>query len=467
MTTLTPEQVVKELDKYIIGQDEAKRAVAIAVRNRWRRCQLPPELRDEVAPKNIIMIGPTGVGKTEIARRLARLVSAPFIKVEAMKFTEVGYIGKDVESMIRELVDIAVKMVREEESEQIAAKASELALERVLDLLVPTAKSRPGNLEIVLSEGRGRTVEAAPAPAEAKQAERKESEARKKFRELLESGKLDDRMLELELTIQASPMVGVIGSPNLEEMGINLREMMGSLFPKGRRRRRVSVREAIEILKQEEMNKLIDMDQVVKKGIERTEQNGIVFVDEIDKIAARHSRGHGPDVSREGVQRDLLPVVEGCSVNTKYGMVRTDHILFIAAGAFHHSKPSDLMPELQGRFPIRVELATLSKEDFLTILQEPQNSLARQYRALLKTEGIDLDFSADALEEIANFAALVNERTENIGARRLQTIMETVLEEISFNAPTQTEKAITIDAAYVQKRLKEIVKDTDLSRYIL
>ncbi len=463
MKTLIPAEIVKELDRYIIGQDDAKRAVAIALRNRWRRQQLPPELREEVAPKNIIMIGPTGVGKTEIARRLARLANAPFVKVEAMKFTEVGYIGKDVESMIRDLVDLAIKMVREEEREQIEKKAQELARERVLDLLVPPHGRKPANLEIVFSEGGTRKEESPPTDKPAENA----NETREKFRKLLKAGKLNDRMLELEVTVQASPMVGVIGSGNMEEMGLNIREMLGGMLPKNKKNRKVTVEQAIEILAEEEAHKLIDMDDVVKKGIERTEQNGIVFLDEIDKIATRHSKGHGPDVSREGVQRDILPIVEGCSVNTKYGMVKTDHVLFVAAGAFHHSKPSDLMPELQGRFPIRVELSSLSKEDFLTILQEPQNSLTRQYSALLQAEGIDLQFTPDALEEMANFAALVNEQTENIGARRLHTIMETVLEEISFDAPTRKEKAIKIDAAYVRERLKDIAKDADLSRYIL
>lgn len=463
MKALKPKEIVKALDKYIVGQDDAKRAVAIAVRNRWRRQRLPDELRDEVAPKNIMMIGPTGVGKTEIARRLSRLVNAPFIKVEAVKFTEVGYIGKDVESMIRELVDLAVKMVNEEEQVRVREKAQELAEERILDLLVPTPTKKPAELKDVWTAIPGEGIDAGPE----KKAEYPELGTRDKIRALFKKGKLDNRFVELETTTRVTPVVEIVGGAGLEEMGLNLREMFSSIMPRSKKHRKVTVKEAMKILAEEEAQKLIDMDEVVKKSIERTEQSGIIFLDELDKIASREAAGRGPDVSREGVQRDILPIVEGCTVNTKYGMVRTDHILFIAAGAFHITKPSDLIPELQGRFPIRVELNSLTKDDFLTILKEPQNSLTRQYVALLKTEKIHLDFGEEALSEIANYSAMVNDRTENIGARRLHTIMERVLEEISFDAPDRKGERVSITADYVRDRLKDIAADQDLSRYIL
>ncbi|MFO1462413.1 MAG: ATP-dependent protease ATPase subunit HslU [bacterium] len=443
----TPREIVSELDRYIVGQKAAKRAVAIALRNRWRRQNVGPELRDEIAPKNIIMIGPTGVGKTEIARRLAKLASAPFIKVEASKFTEVGYVGKDVESIIRELTETGVKMVREEETAHVMAKAEDLAEERLLDLLVPSApKAAPG--------------EAEPDSG---------ASTREKFRQRLKEGKLNEATVELESGGSPGgilPMIEVVSGPNLEELGSNLKEMMSGLFPKARKRSKLKVPEALRVLVQEEAAKLIDMEQVTKLAIERVEQSGIVFLDEIDKIAGKES-SHGPDVSREGVQRDILPIVEGSNVNTKYGMVRTDHILFIAAGAFHVSKPSDLIPELQGRFPIRVELDSLGREDFLRILQEPANSLTKQYEALLATEQIRVRFTPDGLQEIAEFAALVNERTENIGARRLHTIMERVLDEISFEAPDRRGIELQVDSAYVREKLADVVQDQDLSRYIL
>ncbi|MBI2083663.1 MAG: ATP-dependent protease ATPase subunit HslU [Deltaproteobacteria bacterium] len=441
LRSFTPREIVSELDKYIIGQKEAKRAVAIALRNRWRRQQVPKDLRDEIAPKNIIMIGPTGVGKTEIARRLSKLAGAPFVKVEASKFTEVGYVGKDVESMIRELTELAVKMVREEEHERVAVRAQEVAEERVLDLLTNMASRR--NADPVLLD--------------------------QDLRSLLRAGKLDEQMVELEISSQPLQLVEIVSSGGLplEEMGMNLKEMFGNLMPKNKKKRKVRLGEALRILTQEESSKMIDMDNVIRKAIERVEQNGIVFLDEIDKIAGREAAGRGPDVSREGVQRDILPIVEGSTVSTKYGMVRTDHILFIAAGAFHVSKPSDLIPELQGRFPIRVELKSLSKDDFLRILEEPKNSLITQYIELMRTEKLNLEFTHDAAEEIAKFAVLVNERTENIGARRLHTLMEKVLDEILFAASEMSNQKIVIDGQYVRNHLSEIVKDVDLSRYIL
>ncbi len=453
----TPREIVSELDRYIIGQNAAKRAVAIALRNRWRRQNVPEELRDEIAPKNIIMIGPTGVGKTEIARRLAKLANAPFIKVEASKFTEVGYVGKDVESMIRELTETAITMIKEEEQAKVHGKAEDLAEERVLDLLLPKASQ-----EAVPATAKPEGEANVKSPAEV------ELKTREKLRQMLKEGRLNDRVIELESTPQGiMPMIEVVSGPNLDELGMNLKDMFSNFFPKGGpKRRRVKVPEALEILAQEEAAKLVDMDQVTKAAIKRVEDNGIIFLDEIDKIAGKQG-GAGPDISREGVQRDILPIVEGSNVNTKYGMVRTDHILFIAAGAFHVAKPSDMIPELQGRFPIRVELDSLTTEDFLRILQEPANSLSKQYMALLETEQVKLRYTEDGLREIAEMAAKVNEGTENIGARRLHTIMESVLDEMLFDAPDKAGFALTVDGKYVRDKLSHIVKDQDLSRYIL
>ena len=446
---LTPREIVRELDKYVIGQARAKRAVAIALRNRIRRQKLPPEMAEEVMPKNIIMIGPTGVGKTEIARRLAKLANSPFLKVEASKFTEVGYVGRDVESMIRDLVEIAIEMVRNEKLEEVADKAEANAEERILDLLLP-----PMPLPSGASDDSNRT------------ATEQWNRTREKLRAQLREGKLDERMVEIDVKERNFPAFEIISNQGIEEMDINIKDILPGFLGQRTKKRKMKIAEALEYLIQEEEQKLVDMDTVTRLAVERVEDSGIIFLDEIDKIAGRES-GHGPDVSREGVQRDILPIVEGTTVNTRYGFVRTDHILFIAAGAFHVSKPSDLIPELQGRFPIRVELDSLTVGDFVRILTEPQNALIKQYIALLETEGIKLAFSDEAVQEVARFAAAVNESTENIGARRLHTIMERLLDDISFEGPDLKKKTIRIDAGYVQKMLAEIVKDQDLSRYIL
>lgn len=449
MSSMTPREIVSELDRYIVGQRKAKRAVAIALRNRWRRLQVAEELRDEIAPKNIIMIGPTGVGKTEVSRRLAKLAQAPFLKVEASKFTEVGYVGRDVESMIRDLADLAIKMVKEEEQEKVKVRARDLAEERVLDLLLPGTERR-------VQPMTGTPAEVADDS----------SATREKLRRMLHEGKLDDRVVELEVSASVIPMVEVFTPQGMEEMEFHLKDMFSNLMPKKTKKQRLSVREALTVLTQEEAGKLVDMDAVHKEAIRRVEQSGIIFIDEIDKICGREHTG-GPDVSREGVQRDLLPIVEGSTVNTKYGMVRTDHILFIASGAFHITKPSDLIPEFQGRFPIRVELDALTQEDFVRILTEPQNALLKQYTALMATEKVGLTFADDAILELASIAARVNERTENIGARRLHTVVERLLDQISFDAPEMGGRDIVIDAAYVRDKLEDVVKDEDLSRYIL
>ena len=458
MKILTPREIVSELDKYIIGQGQAKRSVAIALRNRWRRQQVPPDLRDEIAPKNIIMMGPTGVGKTEIARRLARLAESPFLKVEATKFTEVGYVGRDVESMIRDLTELAVSMAKKKEQENVKVKAHELAEERLLDILLP--KRREDSRE---EEGGGEKEKV----LEVVKAEKPESQStREKLRRLLRDGKLDARNVEIETTNQSVPMVEIFSNTGMEEMEFNIKEVFGNVFPSKKKKRLVKIPEALETLFQEESQRLIDIDNVIDEAVRMTEQNGIIFLDELDKIAGTES-GHGPDVSREGVQRDLLPIVEGSTVTTKYGMVKTDHILFIAAGAFNASKPSDLLPELQGRFPIRVELDSLTREDFLRILTEPKNALITQYEALLETEDIDLQFEESAVEEIASMASKVNERMENIGARRLHTVMEKLLDEISFEAPDMTAEKVIIDKKYVVNKLTDILEDENLSRYIL
>ena len=446
--SLTPRQIVAELDKHVVGQHQAKRAVAIALRNRMRRQKLPRDIAEEIAPKNILMIGPTGVGKTEIARRLAKLAQSPFLKIEASKFTEVGYVGRDVESMIRDLVEIAVDLVREERTAEVREKARLAAEERVLDLLLPPLPPAGDHDD--------------QAASIREQAQR----TREKLREQLREGRLDHKQVEIDVRERTFPSFEIIQGGSVEEVDINVKEMLPGLFQGRTRKRRVPVPEALEALRQEEEQKLVDMDSVARAAVERVQESGIIFLDEIDKVAGREG-GHGPDVSREGVQRDILPIVEGTTVNTKYGMVRTDHILFIAAGAFHVSKPSDLIPELQGRFPIRVELEALGREDFVRILTEPKNALVRQYTALLSTEHVELEFTPDAVERIADVATLVNDRTENIGARRLHTVMEKLLDEVSFEAPDLHDKRLRIDAAYVDRMLNDIAKNEDLSRYIL
>jgi ATP-dependent HslUV protease ATP-binding subunit HslU len=459
---MSPRQIVTELDKHVVGQRNAKRAVAIALRNRVRRQKLAPEMAVDVMPKNIIMIGSTGVGKTEIARRLARMSNSPFLKVEASKFTEVGYVGRDVESMIRDLTEISVEMTRQEKSEEVAEKAELNVEERILDLLLPPPRSNVGFFDYDADTTEESTTTDLDNPARDENFQR----TREKLRTQLRSGKLDNRLVELEVREKNFPVIELAGPQGVEEMGINMKDMLGNLFQGRSKRRKMRVDEAMEYLMQEEEERLIDMDQVARAAIERVENSGIIFLDEIDKIAGRES-GHGPDVSREGVQRDILPIVEGTTVNSRYGMVRTDHILFIAAGAFHVSKPSDLIPELQGRFPIRVELESLTIEDFKRILTEPRNALIKQYQAMMETEGVSIEFTSDAIDSIANFAAQVNQQTEDIGARRLQTIMEKLLEDISFEGPDLEQKNQRIDARYVENMLSETVKDQDLSRYIL
>ncbi|MCD6390107.1 MAG: ATP-dependent protease ATPase subunit HslU [Desulfobulbaceae bacterium] len=453
--SLTPKEIVTKLDEYIIGQHDAKRCVAVALRSRWRRQQVEPPLRDEIAPKNIIMIGPTGVGKTEIARRLAALAQSPFLKIEASKFTEVGYVGRDVESMIRDLIELAINMVKKEESEKIEKKAGYLAEERLLDLLLPPVSTPP-------------PMTTSPPDLTVDSLEKQTDSTREKFRIMLHEGKLADRQVEMEVDqTRDMPMVEIFSNSGMDDVGSSMKDMFGKIFPKKSRRQKLKVDEALKVLRREEAEKLIDMDKVTKLAIQRTEQSGIIFLDEIDKIASRQGASQSGEISREGVQRDLLPIVEGSNVTTKYGMVRTDHILFIASGAFHLCKPSDLVPELQGRFPIRVELNALGEEEFFRILTEPQNALIKQYEALMATEGVELSFEEEAIREMAKIAALVNEKTENIGARRLHTIMERLLDELSFSAPDMEEKKFIVTAEYVRQQLEDVAQDEDLSRYIL
>lgn len=462
MEELTPRQIVEELDKYIVGQNQAKKSVSIALRNRYRRKKLTVDLRDEVMPKNILMIGPTGVGKTEIARRLAKLAGAPFLKVEVTKYTEVGYVGRDVESMIRDLVEMAIRMVKKARVEAVEDKAKVLAEERILELLVPQSAPKQQNpLNILFGRFNEPQEEEEDVEAHTRLKER-----RARLLERLRSGEMEEQIIEIEVEQDSSPVVEIFSGAGMEEMGINFQDMFGGMFPAKRKKRKVTIREAREILKQEEAQKLIDMDDVASEAIRRVEESGIVFLDEIDKIAGKES-GHGPDVSREGVQRDILPIVEGSTVMTKYGPVKTDHILFIAAGAFHVSKPSDLIPELQGRFPIRVELTSLSEADFKRILTEPENALIKQYVALLATENLEIEFTPEAIDEVARIAFLVNEQTENIGARRLHTILEKLLENLSFEAPDLQLDKFVIDVNYVKQQLDDVVKDKDLSKYIL
>ncbi len=452
MHEFTPRQIVEELDKYIIGQDQAKKSVAIALRNRWRRQKVTGEIKDEIMPNNIILIGPTGVGKTEISRRLAKLAEAPFVKVEASKFTEVGYVGRDVESIIRDLMDIGVQMVRQERAKEVEGKAREIAIEKLLDTLLPpiSKKSKPvGEMN------------------ESDDLELRHQRTREKIKSQLNKGKLNDRMIEIDVPNDSTPMMQIFSPVGIEEMGLNIQELFGGMMPKKMKKRKTTVPEALKIITQQEGQKLIDMEEVMREATRRVENSGIVFLDEIDKIAGASSGKHGPDVSREGVQRDLLPVVEGTTVVTKYGLVKSDHILFIASGAFHVAKPSDLIPELQGRFPIRVELNTLTEKDFVRILTEPENALLKQYKALLKTENVNIDFTEDGICEIASIATIVNTKAENIGARRLHTIMTTLLEEILFNVPEMKKKKIVIGAKEVKKKLESIVQDEDLSKYIL
>lgn len=462
---LTPSQIVNELNKYIIGQDNAKKSVAIALRNRWRRQQVPDSMKDEIMPNNIIMIGPTGVGKTEIARRISKLANAPFVKVEASKFTEVGYVGRDVESMIRELMDLSVNIVKQDKAKIVEKKAEENAMERILDIMIPPIKKKNGTP--VAADASDGSIEITEGEKPVDEAEQNAKTREKLYKQLVD-GKLDNRIIEMDLTADNMPMLQVLGPIGLEEMGVNLQDLFGNLMPKKSKKRKLSVAEAKKILTQEESQKLIDMDNVIKEAVEKVQNSGIVFIDEIDKIAGNNGKQSGPDVSREGVQRDLLPIVEGSTVITKYGPVKTDHILFIASGAFHIAKPSDLIPELQGRFPIRVELNSLNEEDFYKILTQPENALIKQYIALLQTEGVELNFKEDSIFEIAKIAAEVNEQVENIGARRLHTILTTLLEDILFDVPDKQKKSkIDIDKKLVNEKLSKIVKNRDLSRYIL